>query len=266
MTAYDVAIEAGNILLENGAEVFRVKETMEHILKAYDFSDADIFVLTNAIFISGRDEEQSGKTAENGSHRFSTVRQIPVGQSCLNRVVAVNQLSREISEGKYTPEEAYGKLQKIRNIKEYGMTTQILAAGLSAAAFAGIFGGGVGDIIASFPIGILIGLFLLTVGKRMSKIMSNILGGIIITVLAICFYQAGRLAGIDLSISNMTIGAVMPLVPGIAFVNSIRDLAAEDYISGIVRMTYAILGFVAIALGAGGCLALYIELTGGMGL
>ena len=43
----------------------------------------------------------------------------------------------------------------------------------------------------------------------------------------------------------------MPLVPGVAFTNSIRDVADGDYISGSVRMLDALLVFFCIAIGVG---------------
>lgn len=41
----------------------------------------------------------------------------------------------------------------------------------------------------------------------------------------------------------------MPMVPGVPFVNGVRDLANSDYLAGLTRLTDAMLGFVCIALG-----------------
>ena len=46
----EVAYEAGNILLENGAEIARVEETTARIAAAYGVADSDFFVLSNGIF------------------------------------------------------------------------------------------------------------------------------------------------------------------------------------------------------------------------
>ena len=43
--ALRLATEAGHILLENGAEISRVEQTMEHIASAYGVSDESFFVL-----------------------------------------------------------------------------------------------------------------------------------------------------------------------------------------------------------------------------
>jgi len=46
----DLALEAGRILLANGAEIFRVEETIWHICNYYKIEQVDAFVLSNGIF------------------------------------------------------------------------------------------------------------------------------------------------------------------------------------------------------------------------
>jgi len=41
-----LAVEIGDLLLRNGAEVYRVEDTVMHILKAYDIKDCDVYVLS----------------------------------------------------------------------------------------------------------------------------------------------------------------------------------------------------------------------------
>ena len=45
-----IAVEIGDLLLRNGAEVYRVEDTVMHILKSYDIKDCDVYVLSNGIF------------------------------------------------------------------------------------------------------------------------------------------------------------------------------------------------------------------------
>ena len=62
----------------------------------------------------------------------------------------------------------------------------------------------------------------------------------------------------------MIIGAIMPLVPGLAFTNAIREIADSDFLSGTVRMIDALLVFVYIAVGVGTTLSIYNSFTGGV--
>ena len=48
----DLALQAGHILLENGAEIFRVEETMERICRHFGLQSGSAFVLSNGIFMT----------------------------------------------------------------------------------------------------------------------------------------------------------------------------------------------------------------------
>ena len=61
----------------------------------------------------------------------------------------------------------------------------------------------------------------------------------------------------------MIIGSVMPMIPGAAFINGIRDITDEDYLSGFVRMLDALLVFVSISIGVAVVTVLAYSLTGG---
>ena len=49
----EVASIAGHILLENGAEISRVEDTMERIASHYGVDSGHFFVLSNGIFTTG---------------------------------------------------------------------------------------------------------------------------------------------------------------------------------------------------------------------
>ena len=63
---------------------------------------------------------------------------------------------------------------------------------------------------------------------------------------------------------SMIGGAIIPLVPGVAFVNGIRDIGDGDYISGTVRLLDSMLVFLCIAVGVGVVLSVYAMITGGL--
>ena len=90
-----LAMKAGQIQLENGAEIFRVEDTIMHICRAYGLHSVHIFVLSNGIFLSCGDETEP---------LFAKVLQVPVNNTNLRRVAEVNQLSRRIEEEGLSPE------------------------------------------------------------------------------------------------------------------------------------------------------------------
>ena len=74
---------------------------------------------------------------------------------------------------------------------------------------------------------------------------------------------AGNFA-VDAQIDSVIIGSLMPLVPGVAIVNAIRDIISGDFVSGTSRLTEAVLIAVALALGVGTVLQGYIFIFGGI--
>lgn len=247
----EAALEAGHILLENGAEIFRVEETMDRICHHYGLASGNAFVLSNGIFVTAGDTKEQV---------FAKVQHIPVSGSQLDKVVAVNQLSREIAQGKYTVQEAREALKRIRNMQGKTRWARILASGLGSGAFCVLFGGNLQDALSSAAAGLLLYLFVLGMGERLSKMVFNIAGSALVTLLCGFF----GFVGLGVHMDFMIMGSVMPLIPGVPFVNAIRDMANGDYISGSVRMLDALLTFVCIAIGVGlGTALLHGTLGGG---
>ncbi|MBS6261655.1 MAG: threonine/serine exporter family protein [Clostridium sp.] len=235
----DLALMAGHILLENGAEIYRVEETIDRICGYYGVNSENAFVLSNGIFLTAGSARESF---------FAKVQHIPVSGTHLNKVAAVNQLSREIVEGKHTIQDAYRILEEIRTMQGKKRWMQTLASGVGSAAFCIFFGGTFGDSLAAFAAGICLYLYVLWLSvPHLSKIVGNIGGGALVTVVCCLLY----LMGVGENLNFMMIGTIMPLVPGVAFTNSIRDVADGDYISGSVRMLDALLVFFCIAIGVG---------------
>ena len=94
---------------------------------------------------------------------------------------------------------------------------------------------------------------------HLSKIVGNIGGGALVTLICILCYRLG----FGEHLNHMIIGSIIPLVPGVPFTNGIRDIADGDYISGAVRLLDAILVFLCIAIGVGVGFALAGWMTGG---
>ena len=61
----------------------------------------------------------------------------------------------------------------------------------------------------------------------------------------------------EVTLDKMIIGCILPMIPGVAFVNAIRDIADSDFISGLVKLLDALLVFVYIAIGVGFVLSIY---------
>lgn len=252
-TVLETAAEAGHILLENGAEIFRVEETMSRICRHFGVDSGSFFVLSNGIFTTGGEGPQG---------RYAKVKHIPVRGAQLDRVVAVNQLSREIEEGRYSIEEVRAQLESIRKMPGKRPVMQVLASAVGSAAFCMLFGGSWWDSLVAFVAGLLLHIFILkiSVPAGLSKFVANLCGGALVTLICILGYNMG----IGQNLSHMISGSIIPLVPGVAFTNGIRDIADGDYISGTVRLLDAIFVFLCIAIGVGLMFTIYQRVMGGV--
>ena len=250
----DLALKAGRIALRNGAEIFRVEETLEYICRHFGIEEMDAFVLSNGIFLTAYNK---------GEEVYARVKHVPSGGTHLGIVAEINDLSREITAGHVTLDEAHARLKEIEKIPGKPIVHQIIAAGLGSAAFCYLMRHSwIDALFTVFIAGILqVGLILAS-RVHISKIITNILGGCLITLLAIVAVEIPW--PFTLSLGNIIIGCIMPLVPGVLFVNAIRDVAGSDFISGIVKLLDALLVFVYIAVGVGFVLTAYAEVWGGV--
>lgn len=248
----DISHRAGKLLLESGAEIARIEETMTRICNYFGVESESIYVVSNGIFLTAEDEKGGC---------YAKVEHIPLHQTRLDRVAAVNQLSREIEQGKFSLPEVERTLDDIQNMREKSRFLQTAAAGIGSGSFCILLGGRLREGACALLAGSLVYLFMMFVGgTRMSKVTGTIAGSFFTCCLC-CFFQW---VGPGVYLDYMVIGAIMPLIPGVAFTVAIRDIVNGDYISGFVRMMDALLVFFCIAGGVALGLSLYQWITGGV--
>ncbi len=242
----------GRVLLENGAEISRVQETMERVAKAYQAEEFNVYVLTNAIFVSG---------TENGRTRRMELKHVPSTSIHFGRICAVNQLSREIAQHRHTVREAFAILDSIREIPYSSLPLAVMACAAGSAAFSYLFGGSGWDALTAFFCGLLLEPFLYWAGKRkLSKFLTNLSASALVTLCG-----AGLLMlGLGQNLDKIIIGSIIRLVPGVALTTSIRDFFNGDYLSGAIRMLDAFLVGGCIAVGVGVVVRLLSPVLGGV--
>lgn len=246
-----LAVEVGDLLLRNGSEVYRVEDTVMHILDAYDITDYDVYVLSNGIFASAHEDREDA---------CSMIRHVPLGSTHLGRIAAINQLSREICAHECSLQDAWARLKVCRAIPPYPAGVQIFFCGLGSACFCYLFGGTVLDALMAFWIGMVLQIFLFFTARHVeSKFITNIFGSALVTFFSLVLLAAG----VPILQDKVVIGDIMPLVPGIALTTSIRDFFNGDYLSGAIHMIDALLTALCIAVGVGAVITVYKMLLGG---
>lgn len=238
--ALQLAFAMGQVLLENGAEISRVQETMERVAKALHAEDFHVYVLTNAIFATGQ---------ENGTEMRTKLSHVPGTLIHLGRICAVNQLSREIAAGACTVAQAEARLADIRSLPRSPFWLMWIACGSGSAAFSYLFGGSGWDALAAFFCGLVLEPFMFWADRqKLSKFLTNLSASAMVTVVAVLLTYAVPLGH---NLDKVIIGSIIRLVPGVALTTSIRDFFNGDYLSGTIRMFDAILVGGCIAVGVG---------------
>jgi len=248
----DLSVSMGEELLKNGAEIYRVQETVEHVMQAYGAEDYNVFVLTNGIFAT---------VNENREDAGSMVRNVPIGTVNLEKIAAINQLSREICQGTCSVREANERLEQCRKSSVLPKRILIPACGVGSAGFCYLLGGKPFDSLFSFFLGMLLQWFLLAAEERhVSKFLTDILGSAMVTIGGLVLY----VIGLGIQFDRVIIGGIILLMPGVALVTAIRDLFNGDYLSGSIRLMDALLTGACIAIGVGAAVKVFQLLGGGV--
>lgn len=247
----ELSFEMGKALLENGAEISRVQETMERVAKALHAEEFSVYVLSNAIFASGR---------EGGVEKRTELSHVPNTTIHFGRICAVNQLSREIAAGRCGLEEACERIEKIRRIPRSCFPAMLLACAVGSAAFSYLFGGSWRDALAAFICGLALEPYLYLADRhRLSKFLTNLSASALVTAIALLLTE---LVPVGHDLDKVIIGSIIRLVPGVALTTSIRDFFNGDYLSGTIRMIDAILVGGCIAVGVGVVLRVFSPIFG----
>ena len=236
----NTAMLAGEIMLCSGAETYRVEDTMYHILKTSNIESTQVIAMMTGLVVALNDPgfEQPVTMMRRVSERSTNV----------SNIVKVNDISRRYCEGKISLEEAYEELKRAKG-KQYNRLLYNFATIGIAVGFAMMFGGSLHDIIAAAVVGaVLAGV--MTIGKiaKLSSVLVHVLSGLGIAMLTVVIQ---RVLFADLSVNIVIASSIMPIVPGVAITNAIRDTIQGDYLSGCARILEAFLVAMAIAVGAG---------------
>lgn len=236
----DVAVAAGETMLRSGAETYRVEDTMNHILSIGGLKTADSFVLATGIIATLSDKNVD---------TITVVRRIGSKETDLNRIYQVNTVSRNLCAGTITLEEAEEQLERINQETPYKSWMTNLATVGVCAFFAVILGGTVLDVFGAVLVGIMLtAILIFCQWRKMNSILKTAMAALTVAF-ATSFIKYFLFPGIDTDC--VIISAIMPLVPGMAFTNAIRDILYGDYTSGGARILEAILVAVSVAAGVG---------------
>lgn len=247
----DVAALAGTIMLESHAESYRVEDTVRRILQTSGLSITEVVSTTTGLFITLDDPDPS-------IEGITLVRRIKERSNQLNKIYRVNNISRQLTSKSITLDEAYEKLTAVDEA-EYSVFRQDLAIILLVMGFTYLLGGSLWDVLISSIIGAVVAYSRIL---RDSFQLNGFINGILTTfATAIITNLIGTISPFILSTDTIIIAALMPLYPGTAFTNGIRDMLKGDYVSGVARISDALIIAVSLAIGVAIGLYVFQEVT-----
>lgn len=245
----DLALWAGQLLLQYGAETARVEETVHRLGTGLGCTWLDILVSPNAIVAT---------TISGEAFRTKVRRVVRFGGVNLTAVAVVNRLSRQVNRGELDRAGVRAALEEITaRPHAYSRYLVILLVGLACAAFSKLFGG---DWVV-FGVTWLAAAAAMFVRQEMTRRHVNALLNVVITALVAGLIACTAIQVLALpSAQNPQIAiaaSVLLLVPGVQLVNASEDLLKGHTVTGIVRGINGGLISMGIALG----LAIALGLT-----
>lgn len=235
---FNLVVGMGEVLISSDAETLRVIETMEIVAKTLGLENFNSFTITNGLFVTASYEDQT----------FAQSKQIRTHQSNLGKIDAINTLSRNIAQGIICLDEAICELEKIKSQQTWSAIMGYVFVALGCSSLTILYGGTYVDAVVTTVISLLVRLLTnITSSRQINQVITNLMASICISILAILSVKLG----IGENVDKIIIGSIMVLVPGILLTNGIRDIANNDYLSGIIRIIEALLIATSIAIGVG---------------
>lgn len=244
----------GQIMLENGAEIYRVEDTMERICAAAGVANIDTYATPTGIFVS---------IVSNDENYFTGIKRVKQRNTNLYKIFETNNISRQFVRGDITLSQALALLEQLQTEPAPSNIKTILAAGFSSGLFALLFAGTLVDACIAAIAGALVQFMVIYAAtKNISYYLTDIAGGMLSALIAIISSQYLHFGSLD----KIVIGAIIPLLPGLAITSAIRDTIYGDLVSGTTRAVEALLIAVSIASGVGVVLKIWFTLAGGIHL
>jgi len=247
-----LALFIGELMLSNGAETYRVEDTIKRVCKSRGFNHVNVFTTPTALIIS--DDRFDG---------YSFMKTIKRRSINLGRISLINNFSREFVENTdMTAKESMIRLKEISAYNAYPNWLIYIFTGIGSASFAYLVGGnGAFDCRLTFLVAI-VAQFVYDKLIKISYIPSfcSLVSSILMTTSGVILTQLGFLHDPKMLI----VGAIMPLLPGVPFIKGVRDLIAGDLLSGVVRFFDASIIFISIASGVGFVLQFWVKFGGAL--
>lgn len=236
---FDTAVMAGELLIKNGAETYRVEDTMYRILNKANLQTVEVLVMMTG-FVATLDDPSIDA--------YTVVRRIESRETNLDKIDRINVISREFCNDKISLEETFQRIKEVKKM-ENSIPMHCLMLMAINSGFAIMFGAGVVEVLIAAMTGLMsYGVLLLCKRFHLHMFLENMLCCIAVAV-TVGLMTSVRPGMYDADL--IMISSIMPFVPGAAITNGIFDTLHGDFISGTARMSEAFVIAAAVAGGIG---------------
>ena len=233
----DCLLEMGDLLLDSGAEISRVEDTLARMGKAYGAARMDVFVIPSIISIS---MEFPGDESLTETRRIHSN-----GLNDFYRLEKLNTLSRSCCSEPLSVAELRAALDRVAAGRK---PFRVILGGsvLAAFSFAVFFGGNVWDGLAAAVFAVAVVLLQEYLGRtELNTVVFNL---VISLLIGLVVGLASAMIPV-LHMDKILIGDIMLLIPGLAMTNAIRNILVGNTISGVVRLAESLIWAAALAGG-----------------
>lgn len=218
MEIEQIALDIGAKMIENGAEINRVEDTITRILSSRRIKKASVFCISSIIIISTQNKVYAKRIRRNDLNLFG--------------IEQLNSESRCICEGK--------PFQKEENT--YPLIIKILSVFLATGSFCIYFGGNIRDALFAGITGLAISCIKPIINAGFAKTFcDSVIAGILAYIPS--FFIS------NIHPDKIMIGTIMLSIPGLTVGNAMRDIMNSDTLSGIIELINAVFTALSIALG-----------------
>lgn len=245
-----LATFTGQLMLANGAETFRVEDTVKRICKSRGFSHINVFMAPNTIIVS--DDRFDG---------YSFMKVIENRCINLNVIDVLNNFSRKfVNNVDMSIDEAINELKYLEYKSPHTQREINIWTAIGSSSFAVLVGG---DNLITFILTLITSVIAMMTFEKVKKISNIPVFATLVASMIIGFCGVGLVEfGILNTPKMLIVGSIMPLLPGVPFIKAIRDLVSGELMSGVGRAIDAGLIATAIAVGVGISMNFYFKLGG----
>lgn len=246
-----LAMRTGEILLVNGAEIYRVEDTVSRILATSDdIDEVEVASTYSSIMIS---------FYYNGY--VTSIKKIKDRTINLDKISKTNDFTRNFVNSDIELSEANRILDEIESTKSYDSKRKVIAAAFGSTMFTLALDGSFIEGFIAF-IAVLIGQYVLTITRDSGRkyFMETVYGALVVSTVSVISHYFGLVNKLDVVI----IGSIMLLFPGVVMTNSVRDFMNGDLMSGLIGFIQALFIAIALGLGVGLIMRIYMYLGGVM--